>query len=817
LIIAPRAVDFLGRTRELKELREVWSSGRSGFIPIYERRRVGNGIAAVDFTGMLAVVSAIPPIIATDRECLEAWRRRPCAESLRPVVEHYARFVYSSAFRRTGNPDHAGEVTRAVFLVLARRARRLRNKTVLAAWLFRITSVACRKLGGKPKRTAWWRRLGRSWRTAVPTDATLWTRIAPELEAAIERLSPAQRDAVLLRVLLNQEPASAARILRTSERRVEKQVDRGLKKLTRRLRRRGVATDPDTLARTCAREGCAAPMPDGLVDEILASIDDHPGERPRLKLARRTLNTLAWARWRRRVAVGVPSLFLLLVMLVGTAWYVDSLTGHSRLISAFLVWSVKHEGKTVPGLAQPARPWPTDASSPRLNAAEIRTAEDLYRMTNIWLVHLKFTRPQWDALEPERIDPLPHFLQPDGTALLRNPKAQRSGLAGVLGFDFNWSSGDIDFGGMSFTNVAVRVKGNGTYLASLYGDKRPYKVDLNKLTKGQKLGGVDELTFNNLLNDFSCMSDALAYEFFREAGVPAPRTAYAYLSVSVENGWDQKPLGLYVMVEAVGEEFALEHFGSPKTPVFKPVTGELFKHLGDDWTAYEAIYDLKTEATAEQLQRVIEFARLVTRASDAEFARRLGEFLDLEKFARYLACEVLLSNYDSLLSNGQNFYLYLEPASNKFGFIPWDLDLSWGGFFLLGTTRDRERASIRHPWVGQHRLLERVMAVEEFQQLYRRQLEDLLARLFVPSRLHQRIDAVAQVIRSPIAAESDFRLRKFERAVSDQRRERSSEFGQGANRPAHQLKRFIEARAVSVRQQLGGKTEGIILKRSRRK
>jgi hypothetical protein len=271
------------------------------------------------------------------------------------------------------------------------------------------------------------------------------------------------------------------------------------------------------------------------------------------------------------------------------------------------------------------------------------------------------------------------------------------------------------------------------------------------------------------------------------------------------------------MVEAVDEDFALERFGSKRTPVFKPVTYELFKHLGDDWAAYEVIYDLKTEATAAQQRRVIEFGRLVTYASDTEFARRLGEFLDLEEFARYLASEVLLSNYDGFLSDGQNFYLYLDPVSNKFGFIPWDLDLSWGGFFLLGTTRQRERASIWHPWVGQHRFLQRVMAVDEFQRLYRRQLEDLLARLFVPSRLYQRIDAVAQVIRSPIAAESDFRLGKFERAVSDKRRERSPEFGQGANRPAHQLKRFIEARAISVRQQLDGKSEGIILERSRRK
>jgi len=330
----------------------------------------------------------------------------------------------------------------------------------------------------------------------------------------------------------------------------------------------------------------------------------------------------------------------------------------------FFVWSVKHEGRTVPGLAQPARPWPADASSPRLNAAGLRSAQELYQTTNIWLAHLKFTREQWSEAQPKRIDPLPHFFQPDGTVLLRHPEAQRNGLAGVLGFDFYWTHADFEFGGVAYTNVGARIKGNGTYLGSLYGDKCPFKVDLNKFTKGQKLGGADELTFNNLVNDHSSLSDALAYEFFREAGAPASRTAYAYLSTTVDEKWDRKPLGLYVMVEAVDEDFALERFGSRRTPIFKPVTYELFKHLGDDWLAYEAIYDLKTKATPDQLRRVIEFARLVTHSNDVEFAERLTEFLDLEKFARYLACEVLLSNYDSFLSNGQNFYLYLDPGSN---------------------------------------------------------------------------------------------------------------------------------------------------------
>lgn len=602
------------------------------------------------------------------------------------------------------------------------------------------------------------------------------------------------------------------------EKRLAKLTARGIENLRRRLFRAGVELDAATLADAIRGEGCSPRPEAALLDEIEVAIAEARGRRPADLLARRVLSSLAWTRWRRRVVFGVPALVAAVIFLLATIWIVEGRDGHSRLISMFLVGSIKHEGRTVPGLAAPAKPWPGENQAKLPKAHGVRTAADLYQTTNIWLVHLQFATDQWEAIQPKRIQPLPHFMQSDGTVLLRNPEAQRSGLAGVLGFDFDWAHAELEFSGLRFTNVASRIKGNGTFLGSLYGEKRSWKIDLNKFAKGQRLGDVDELTLNNLVNDYSSMSDALAYEFFREAGVPASRTAYAYVSVTVDGKWSAKPLGLYAMVEPVDAGFALEHLGSARAPIFKPVTYELFQHLGDDWSAYAEIYDLKTKATPAQQQRVIEFARLVTQAGDAEFAERLADFLDLPKFSRYLACEVILSNYDSFLSNGQNFYIYIDPDSNKFGFIPWDLDLSWGGFFLLGTTDEREQASIMRPWVGRNRFLERVFRVKAFRNLYRAQLEELLARQFVPERLHRRVDEVAMVIRDPVLAESAFRHERFLEATSAKRRlEPIDESESGAKRAAHQLKRFIDERAKSVRDQLDGKSRGIVLERNRRR
>jgi DNA-directed RNA polymerase specialized sigma24 family protein len=746
--------------------------------------------------------TTVPTHLFMDRECLAAWRRDPQVEHLRPLVERYLAFVYSSAWRRTGSAEQAAEVSRAVFLALARRARKLSKKTVLAAWLFHVTKVACKKL----KRGAFWAWFRYKPRRAIQLDVPLWTRVAPRIDRALDRLWSKKRNAVLLCAFLKYDPSSAAQIVHTPVSRVEKRLKHGLRKLAKRLRHRRAPVDRDELATACVTEGCGAPVPEDLASEILASIAATADRRPTLRLARRTLRTLGWQRWRRRFVVATVTWHTLLAIIGGVVWRVESRSGYSRLIATFVVWSVRFQ---VMRISEPARPWPTNPDTRRLDARAVRRPQDLYQTTNIWLARLNFTREQWKGLDARYIGAMPNFMRPDGLIFLRNPSAQRSGVAGVLGYEFGWSRGDFEIGGVSFTNVAARVKGN---MGSLCTSKPSFKVDLNRLTKGQKLAGLDELTFNNLVWDYSGLHEALGYEFFRDAGVPAPRTAYAWLSATVTERWQRKPLGLYLMLEPVDDEFAVERFGSETTPIFKPVTYNLFEHLGDDWPAYAAIYDLKTEATHRQKQRVIDFARLVSSASDSEFAADVGEFLDLDEFARFLAGLVLLSSYDGILADGQNFYMYLDTGSNKLGFIPWDLDSAWGHFWI-GEKLELERASIWHPWIGENRFIERVMAVEEFRRVYRGHLEDFLARLFVPGRLHRRVDELAALIRDPIAAEARFRLSKFERAISINPVEREpGESAHGVNHPPHQLKRFIDARARSVRRQLDGQSKGVILK-----
>ena len=153
-----------------------------------------------------------------------------------------------------------------------------------------------------------------------------------------------ERNAVLLCAFLNHDFASAAKVLRTSERRVEKSLERGMKKLAKRLGKRRALVDPGALASACATEGCAATVPEGLALDIVQSMEASGGQRPSLKLARRTLNTLAWLRWRRRFLIGYAALNVLIAILGGVAVYIDSFSGYSRLRSERILWSRRFWG-----------------------------------------------------------------------------------------------------------------------------------------------------------------------------------------------------------------------------------------------------------------------------------------------------------------------------------------------------------------------------------------------------------------------------------------------------------------------------------------
>lgn len=416
---------------------------------------------------------------------------------------------------------------------------------------------------------------------------------------------------------------------------------------------------------------------------------------------------------------------------------------------------------------------------------------------------------------------------------LQAEEGRRNGLSGAAGLNFEYVHADVEFAGARLTNVAVRYKGNGTFMGSRMSDKKSLKVDLNEFVKGRRLAGQGKLNLHNNVTDASWMNEPLSYALYRAAGVPAPRTTYARVTVHAPGVLTNAYLGLYSIVENPDGNWAEANFGTRKGAIFKPVTPTLFKDLGDDWKAYHQIYDPKTEPTERQKRRVIDFARLLSSADDATFARRLPEFLDIDEFSRFMAVTVWLSTLDSILTLGQNYVVHLHPKTDQFQFVPWDLDHSFGNFGMQGSQEEREQLSLRKPWSGENRFFERVMAVPAVRDAYLARLKEFQQTIFQPARIARQVDEVAAVLRGAVAAESPDKLARFDKVVAGEA-VAMAPFGgggrgpggdaPGGNRgpngpggpggfpfgqPPKPIKGFVVERHRSVAAQLAGTSEGL--------
>jgi hypothetical protein len=164
---------------------------------------------------------------------------------------------------------------------------------------------------------------------------------------------------------------------------------------------------------------------------------------------------------------------------------------------------------------------------------------------------------------------------------------------------------------------------------------------------------------------------------------------------------------------------------------------------------------------------------------------------------------------DSILGVGQNYYLHLHPKKDRFQFIPWDLDHSFGQFPMIGSAGQRETLSVLHPWRGENRFLDRIFKTDAFQKLYRARLDEFQQTILRPERLAAQVDELAAAIRPAVQEESEEKLARFDRAVAGEASSGGG-FGPGPAQPIKPIKAFVQARWQVVTDQLDGK-EGAVL------
>lgn len=426
-------------------------------------------------------------------------------------------------------------------------------------------------------------------------------------------------------------------------------------------------------------------------------------------------------------------------------------------------------------------------------------SDQVFGLTKVWKIHVHLTADNWKAMQPTR-GGMPGFGGPPGASGQPGP-GPGAFRPGSFGYEYDYVKGDVELDGETLANVGLRFKGNGTYMMSAASRKRPLKIDFNRYVEDQRFHGLQQLNLHNNVMDPSHLRQALSYPVFQAAGVPAPRTAYAEVSLTIDGECDHELLGLYTIVEEVDKAFLRRHFQTTKGLLLKPEGTQGLEYKGEDWDAYEW-YKPKTSIKKSDARRFIQALRLIHQADDDRFRREIGSYLDLDEFAGFLAANSLLANMDSFLTHVHNYYLYLSPTSNKLMLLPWDMDLSMGTFFMAGSNEQLQELSISHPHVGNNKLLDRLLTWDEFDRRYRNQLRQLTESCFGENgSTRTSLPVLQAAIKDYVAADA--------KAAARRPGPRSPGGGPGAmfaNPPS--LDVFMTKRRESILAQLEGKSKG---------
>ena len=280
----------------------------------------------------------------------------------------------------------------------------------------------------------------------------------------------------------------------------------------------------------------------------------------------------------------------------------------------------------------------------------------------------------------------------------------------LFGVEFPWASGAVTAEGKTFQGVGLRYAGNASYMASAGGLKRSFLVDLDRADHAE-FHGLHAMQLQSGALDPTKAREALAFALFREAGVPAPRTALAEVTLTVPGEHQKAYLGLYTLVEPVDRAFLKDRFGTDKGLLLRPQGLRGLDFLGDDWEKYRGPYRPLAEPTPDEARRLIEFVRLVQRGNDEQFRKEIASYLDVDKFLRFMAVQALIANADGFFTLAYNYSLFLDPNTNRFVFIPGDQELSFANFLMMGSADQLMDMSLARPYGGQNRLADRLLAI----------------------------------------------------------------------------------------------------------
>ncbi len=300
-----------------------------------------------------------------------------------------------------------------------------------------------------------------------------------------------------------------------------------------------------------------------------------------------------------------------------------------------------------------------------------------------------------------------------------------------------------------FERAGIRLKGNSS-LRSVDDDADPtdlpWLIRLDKFIDVNSIDGWSELVVRSNSTE-TALNEALALDLLAEAGLASEHAVASSFSV---NGAAAR---LRLVVQNLDEDWEAENFAGEGL-LYKAEAGGDWSYRGDDPDAYTDVFDQETGE--DDLTPLIDFLDFLNNSSDEDFAAELPERLDVEAFARYLAFEEVVDNFDDIDGPGNNAYLRWDAETGAFTVVAWDHNLAFGA----GPTEmpegmpEGERPDFGEGGPGgmdgpggrTNVLVERFTAVEEWADLVEQARADLTEELYDSGYAEEVLDEWVQVL-----------------------------------------------------------------------
>lgn len=220
--------------------------------------------------------------------------------------------------------------------------------------------------------------------------------------------------------------------------------------------------------------------------------------------------------------------------------------------------------------------------------------------------------------------------------------------------------------GKVYPGVGVHFRGTSSYF-TVRSDKKSFNIAVDYGKDGQRLYGYKTLNLLNGHVDASFLREVLYNRIARDY-IPAMKTNLVKLVINGEN-W-----GVYINLQQYNKDFLAEQFDTKSGVRWKvgPGRGGALTYAGDDPTAYQETYQLKTNNVEAPWQGLIALCKMLDETTpDAELVENLPSLLNIDQVLWQLAVSNVFMDDDGYIHKGGDYAIY-QDVKGRFHLIPHD-------------------------------------------------------------------------------------------------------------------------------------------------